>query len=304
MKCKTFFSAFFFLFFVFALQAQQTRFTEEDSLYFSSQLPELHTWLDEKGLTDVLDTSKSQIRIYYPEGQPYLALYLRINTAAQWLGAVKAFSSVNEGTDVRRQIFRKFSFLAGVPRRSTLVYVFSNEITPYKERFGLHQGTGELLVQLDTVRTKSVPSTNYSVPKSIFPVTETEHIEGRFREVRQKIRNIFDDYYQGKGSWFTDATVSPLAEEKTVIELEITNIKNEVIDDCLICYFERIRILIDLKDTGGKISFSCQVDGAYGPGVFRGPRRTEYSPIDKDYVMRYAQKIKLKLKEKLQISSK
>jgi hypothetical protein len=227
-----------------------------------------------------------------------VVLDLEITNGADWVSLRDKYAERN-GTDLSRMLFNKFLFLselgrkqAGIRIRSAekdyyvdMRYKDSNLITHESKLKGSVKGT----VTIDAMK----------LPKSL----KGKGVD-TMEETKKQLIEYFKGYYDEKKGFFYDANFKVLNDEKVedthYLEFSIWNISNEVLYDFAIGYYERISIIITLKEDKGSVTILYEIQAKYGAGLFKAPRRSDYKDVEinyKEYLDEYGKGFKSKIKE-------
>jgi hypothetical protein len=269
-----------------------------DSLFFQAQTGEFIDWLQAKNLTRAL--SFDTLEIF----SDYLQLKLNIRDFETWNNFISAVDTVNgefRGEKFGQWVLNKLAFLLQISPDSVQIEINSiNKLPSERVRVIIKQSEGSFKMYAPLIMRKPIVDSLFFPVGKIKAVTGQEMISADIQDVKQKLVDRIRNYYSDKGVLWGSANCYIL-DNNNKITVEVTNLKGEVLYDCgWRCYFEMIRIEINLFHQKEFLKINYSIDGKYGTGVFVAPRRSCYKDFEtlyQQYIDDYSIKIKKEIFE-------
>lgn len=297
-----------FCFIVIFLFAKTSFFAQgdlrEDIDFFMVQIEEYKAWLEYAGLASVLrvdslSINKSKLVMYL--GSPYNDTYNKDNPDSlmvAWEKLKTNFQAKNQKR-LEEELFNTFFFQMEVGRDSAEIVITGKN--PYNFTVSVNYNYHSITVDERLAMAKNMRGIIVIAADKLQPKIRTmnDTLNDRvLANVRQEISDYLVNYYQQQGTpVLYTADVEILRNYEHELIFEVTNISHEILHD--IGYFEYIRITVNVKQQGNDVAISYDLQGKYGSGIFRAPRKANYKSMDikyadylKDYEIRLVNKIR------------
>ena len=248
-------------------------------------------WLDESDLTKVIRVHDLIIK---PE---IVIMDLRITNGTDWISLRERYLEYY-GTDLRRKLFKQMTFIfelkdkeAGMRIRSD----FSDHYVDMRYR--------DTLVINETT-TKGLRKDSLQLKMKDIPGAVAGNGAATIQLSKSKLKQYFEKYFQKKRSFFQEAEIEVTDETDNHLNFQIWNITDEILDDLLMGYFEYIVVDMTLNVKGNVVKIYYDVEGKYGSGIYKGPRKSDYKRIDKSFDKQYMDDYKRRLTSRIRESLK
>lgn len=288
-------STIFLLIFLSSLcVAQSNNFTYSDSTFFAEQTITMNDWLERHSISPII--SKTSIQTV----PNYVILRLEAQSPEKWLRLRQDFLD-KKNISLEKGIFDAFVSRMQAGEDSVLLYVNFSEIS-YQIQAGLDSEKNyEFVVEEKNKPRGIILGMPFDLPRTAFYNKKDTTISGSVQAARKKIEKFLNTKYNGKEGWFWSAKMQyPYRTTyDSVAYIKVENIKNEIIDDCNICYYEKLDVRVSISRVeNGRLRLTCQVQGFYGGGLFQAPRRGDYKDMEdehKEYLDNYVENLRNEL---------
>ena len=248
-------------------------------------------WLEESDLTKVIRVHDLIIK---PE---IVIMDLRISNGTDWISLKERYLEYY-GTDLRRKLFKQMTFIfelkdkeAGLRIRSD----FSDHYVDMRYR--------DTLVIHETVP-RGMRKDSLQLKMKDIPGAVAGNGAATIQLSKSKLKQYFEKYFQKKRSFFQEAEIEVTDETDNHLNFQIWNITDEILDDLLMGYFEYIVVDMTLNVKGNVVKIYYDVEGKYGSGIYKGPRKSAFKRIDKSFYKQYMDDYKRRLTSRIRESLK
>lgn len=275
---KLYFNVIVFFFLCFLCKAQSNDFNYLDSAFFTEKTPAMKVWLNRQGVSPLLSN------VIIQTVPNYVILRLKADTPEKWLRLRQDFQE-KQSISLEKNIFDAFVSRMQAGEDSVLLYINFDKDS-YQIQAGLDsENDYEFVIEEQNKPRGIILGTPFDLPSTAFSHKEDTTISGSVQVVRKKIEVFLENKYKGKEGWFWSAKSQyPYRTAyDSVAYIKVENIKNEIIDDCYICYYEKLDVRVSIsKVDNGRLRLTCQIEGFYGGGLFQ-PRRSDYKDMEEEY---------------------
>ncbi len=275
---------------------------QNDQKFITKKIREYESWLELTNFCKVLridsfHVGKAMLTVYM--GSHYNDTYLENNSvdslAHAWESLKKNYA-LNYHAKLEKKLFNNLAFTTEVGRDSLKLKILGKN--PYKFLIDISYNghrvkSYEKIARSRLSGTISIPQIKLNcIPKN----TKEIHWSRNLEAIRKAISDTLLSYYKSRGTpVLYSAKIEVLKNYEYDLIFEVTNISHEILYD--IGYFEYIRIVTTVKKEGEKVEITYRLQGKYGSGIFRAPRKSDYKNIETkekyiDYMIRYEEKLK------------
>ncbi len=244
-------------------------------------------WLEGTELKKVLRVHDLQI---FPE---LVLLDLRIPNGNDWISFKERYEA-KYGTDLRRKLFQQMLFMFQLEQAQAGLRIRSDQNNHYVD---MRYRADTLAINETNPKSSRIDSIRIDFSK--IPGAVIGDGAANLALTRSKLRQFFAEYYREKSTRFREVKYDIFDEEPLQLSFIIWNLKKEILNDLVLGYYERILLDLTFKTEGQSIKIYYEVYGSYGSGIFRAPRKTEYTDIDLDSKSTYMDEYKRKIKSRI-----
>ncbi|MBK7871891.1 MAG: hypothetical protein IPJ74_15035 [Saprospiraceae bacterium] len=179
-------------------------------------------------------------------------------------------------------LFEKFLFQFELPADSAELFISCKDDSNFKVRIFFQDGK----IELEEYNLKSMGNGSFSI---LIDSLQNFNAGGRlqklersnFETITQQIQRFFEEYYQNRGFWLRKALLITKQSFYNELNLEISHLKNEVVQDG---YFEYHNIKVNILQEGPEVKVNWKFQGKYGSGIFSPPRQPkDYKDMELTY---------------------
>lgn len=267
--------------------AQEGLQLEED--YFQSTLSNYQDWLDSTQLSQVLKIETLDVFT------DKIELNLIIATRESWLDLRDTYEE-DYNRPIGDDLLKKLSFQMELVEDSVSIVI--NTLTEdYPVIIEALDGQITTLEDEPLISTKGM----FKINLADIPQSKKQTTLGDSEDVKNIIKNYLRSHYEQKKVWGKKSRFFVI-DNGEELNIEVSNISKEVLDDFLIGYYEFIKIDMEINQKGDVVEIAYELQARYGSGIFVAPRRSGYKDMEpkySEYVERYRKKFSAMMKEVL-----
>lgn len=283
--CKLILSSLFILFSYSSILAQDLT---DDWDFLHQARGQYEQWLEGSELGKILRVTDLQIY------EDLVILDLRAPNGNDWT-SFKSRYQENFGADLRRKLFQKMVFLFELDRDQAGLRIRTDLSDHYVDM----RYKSDTLILNETVR-KDVPrNDSLYIDFNNISCALVGNGAASIELTKSKLRQFFEQYYQNKSKPYREVQFDIYDSEPSHLSFVIWNLKKEILNDFSIGYFERILLDLTFKAEGEGVKVYYEVFGSFGSGIFKAPRKSNYTDIDLEYDKAYLDDYQRRIKNKI-----
>lgn len=266
----------------FSVNAQKT--LSEDTEFFYEAFEEYKTWIEDQGYDKQIRATDMQVG----DAQNMVLIDLKTTDAKAWLSLCQSYEEQNDD-NFREVLFVQAMFVFQLEKEQVGLRLSADSGDHFMK---MYFSNGEL--KIDERKNKNIDNL-LTIP--LIKLSGNGVIEGKgsVEHTKDLLKGFVYDYFNPKDFPGIDVRVSEFNENRMYIVVK--NMKDEVLEEKYLSYFEWLTIDATIKEKNGKIELKYNLKGKYSQNIF-GRRYTGYYDIykyEKSYLEDYNAMLKGKI---------